>query len=93
MALALGMTLGELRERMSSAELTGWYAYNAIEPIGDQRADLRMALQMRQDAAIASMGKRQYKVEDFMPFKHKPPQQDLTPEQMMAKWKKALGKD
>jgi len=90
------MTLGELRERMSSAELSAWMAYNLMEPIGEQRADLRNALAMRQEASIhAGRRGRQFKLEDFMPFKHKEPEKgkDLTPDEMLAKWKRVLGKD
>lgn len=34
LALGLGMTVAELGQRMSSAELTEWMAFNNIEPFG-----------------------------------------------------------
>jgi len=36
-----GMTVGEMLQRMSSAEYAGWMAYCRIEPLGEYRADLR----------------------------------------------------
>lgn len=35
------MTVGDLLARISSAELTEWMAFDAIDPFGDERADLR----------------------------------------------------
>jgi len=35
------MTVGEMLDRMSSSEFSEWMAYNAIEPFGPQREDLR----------------------------------------------------
>jgi len=33
--------VGDLLARISSAELTEWMAFDAIDPFGDERADLR----------------------------------------------------
>lgn len=38
------MTVAELGRRMSSAELTEWMAYAALEPFGPRREDLRAGL-------------------------------------------------
>ena len=35
------MTVSELLERISSAEVTEWMAFDAIDPFGEPRADLR----------------------------------------------------
>jgi hypothetical protein len=35
------MTVAELLARISSAEFTEWMAFDAIDPFGDERADLR----------------------------------------------------
>lgn len=89
------MTLGELRERVSSAELTAWYAFYQLDPWGEQRADLRNAMSMRQVAAINRDPKRQPqppKVEDFMPYLRKPEPEPLTPEQFRDKWKAQFGR-
>ena len=39
--MVLGMTLGRLREEMSSAEMAAWIAFNRIDPIGEMRGFLR----------------------------------------------------
>jgi hypothetical protein len=44
LALALGCTVAELGERMSSTELNDWLAYGAVEPFGEEQADRRAAL-------------------------------------------------
>ncbi len=46
------MTVAEVQERMSVAEFIEWQAFLAVEPMGEARADLRMALQMRQQALM-----------------------------------------
>lgn len=38
------MTVGELGQRMSSAEFAEWIAYSSLEPFGPRREDLRAAL-------------------------------------------------
>lgn len=38
------MTVPELLERNTSRELAEWIAYAQIEPFGEERADLRIAL-------------------------------------------------
>jgi hypothetical protein len=38
------MTVGELLARISSAELTEWMAFDAIDPFGEERADLRAGI-------------------------------------------------
>lgn len=67
MALALGKTVREMLDTMSSNELTEWQAFFKIEPWGEDRADWRSA----QIAALiytANKGKRSPKreVRDFM---------------------------
>jgi hypothetical protein len=38
------MTVGDLLARISSAEFTEWMAFDAIDPFGEQRADLRTGI-------------------------------------------------
>jgi len=38
------MTVSELLARISSAELTEWMAFDAVDPFGEQRADLRTGI-------------------------------------------------
>lgn len=45
LALALGgCTVAELQQRMGSAEFAAWLAFYQVEPFGDLRDDMRMAL-------------------------------------------------
>ncbi|CAJ3577960.1 DUF4035 domain-containing protein [Burkholderia pseudomallei] len=64
LALRLGKTLAELREQMSSAELSLWIGYDAESPVADDRADLHAA--MIAAAAFQSQGAK-VKVSDMMP--------------------------
>jgi hypothetical protein len=38
------MPVGELLSRMSSRELTEWEAFTRVEPIGEEREDIRIAI-------------------------------------------------
>lgn len=44
LALRLGMTLQDLRERMSAEELLLWMAYDQGSPISDSRGDILAAV-------------------------------------------------
>lgn len=44
LALRLGMTLYDLRERMSAEELMLWMAYDRASPIGDVRGDIQTSI-------------------------------------------------
>ena len=44
LALRLGMTLHDLRERMSAEELLLWMAYDRQSPIGDIRGDIQASI-------------------------------------------------
>jgi hypothetical protein len=44
LALALGMTVAEVQEKVSGEELKWWMAYNRISPIGPERQDYNAAL-------------------------------------------------
>lgn len=67
LALALGMTVREMLQKMSSAELTDWLAYWRLDPFGEERADLRAGIVAATTANVwAGKGKRA-KPADFMP--------------------------
>jgi len=72
LALALGRTVAELEETMSSRELTEWIAYNAVQPFGDTRADLRSAIIASTVANCHRTSGTPFKVADFMPYEDKP---------------------
>jgi len=44
LALRLGMTLHDLRERMSADELLLWMAYDRESPLGDVRGDIQASI-------------------------------------------------
>ncbi|ORC61368.1 hypothetical protein BZK31_03405 [Pseudomonas floridensis] len=44
LALRLGMTLQDLRERMSAEELLLWMAFNRESPISDVRGDVQASI-------------------------------------------------
>jgi hypothetical protein len=69
------MTVRQMLASMSSGELTEWMAYDAIEPFGEPRADLRAGLVA---SAIVnhsmSPPKTPARPLDFMPFANGGPQ-------------------
>jgi hypothetical protein len=62
------MTVAELEQRMTSREFSEWMAYFALEPFGEERADLRMGILA---SVMANLwGKRKghpWRPQDFMP--------------------------
>ena len=70
LALALGMTVAELGNRMSYSELMEWIAFYNLEPFGDE---WRMAgMQCATIANYAPFRKgRGRKIEEFMPLKER----------------------
>lgn len=64
------MTVGELRRRMSASELHEWRAYYELEPFGEWRADVRMAMMSSLIANINRDPQKRSKAfgwNDFMP--------------------------
>lgn len=57
---------------MSSRELSEWIAYNAIQPFGDTRADLRSAIIASTVANCHRASGTPFTVSDFMPYEEKP---------------------
>lgn len=87
--MKLGKTVAELRESMSSKELTEWIAYYDIDPFGSERSDLNSAI-IAQTIANTNRGQNQapYDVKDFMPsFEEK----QLTPDQEFQQMGIAFG--
>ena len=61
------MPVAVLQAQMSSNEFTEWLAYYRLEPFGEERADLRMAILAALIANVNSDGKKKYSPEEFMP--------------------------
>jgi hypothetical protein len=89
LALALGMTVEELGERMSSKELSEWIAFNAISPIGDERGDLQAGIVASVMANCHRTKGQPFKPVDFMPFV----KNDSTPEAALAQLRKTMKKE
>lgn len=86
LALALGMTVGQVKREMTSRELSAWVAYDRISPIGPERLDINQAIQSALIAnAHRKKGAKAFKPGDFMPFHEGADGKARTSEQMKAK--------
>lgn len=84
MALALGMTVGELLSRISGQELSEWIAFYSMEPWGCEVEDLREGIISSTIANVNRDPKKQpkpFKPQDFMPTWDKPLVKEQTPEE------------
>lgn len=79
----MGVTVAELLSRIDSRELSEWMAFYKLEPWGDERADLRIAILASLYAnANRKKGQAPFKPSDFIP-RFEPPEEQ-PPEQMKA---------
>lgn len=54
---------------MTAQELADWHAFDSIDPVGDERADLRMGILAQLIATVHTTKKgKRWKPADFMPF-------------------------
>jgi hypothetical protein len=91
LALALGMTVAELEQRMSASEISEWIAYDSLEPIGAFRTDYGFAmLAALYVNAHRTKGSQSAKVSEFMPWLPKAATKANDPEKWIAMLK-ALG--
>ncbi len=74
LALALGMTVAELENRMSYHELMEWLAFHNLEPFGDEWRQVGMQCSTIANYAPFRKG-RGRQIEEFMPLK----QREQTP--------------
>lgn len=76
---------------MSSAQFAEWMAYSALEPWGEERDDLRMAI-TASTIANGNRGKNQkpFKPQDFMP-NFEPETEEQARDRLIAKALNALG--
>ena len=77
---------------MSAAEISLYQAYYRISPWGEERADLRNAMQMQQTAEMHRDRKKHsqpFKLSDFMPFWKK---REPSPEELREKMRSAFAK-
>lgn len=86
LALALGRTFQELGDSMTGQELTRWMEYDAIEPIGEQRADLRAGIVASTIANCHRVSGEPFKPKDFMAFR--PAEKLASPAEALKKLRK-----
>jgi len=95
LALALGCTVRELEERLTSSELQEWKAYHALAPIGGRRGDLQTALLAAVLANCHRDSKAKpspYKIEDFLLFEDREEQPAQSQAEQFAMARMALGR-
>jgi len=96
LALALGMTVGELLARISSRELSEWMAFFQLEPWGAEVEDWRTGLIASTIANVNRDPKKRrkpYEPEDFMPQFDRPEDPGQSPddhEAILRMWQRAL---
>ena len=64
LALALGMTVAEVQEKVSPEELKWWKAYHSISPIGKERDDYNAALIAQ--SVLNANSKKPFKIDDVV---------------------------
>lgn len=94
LAFRLALALGYLHPDVMLSQMTArqfgeWAAFCAIEPIGDERADLRMGvLAATMNNRWRNKHEQPTQPVDYMPF-HRPPEQ--TPEEIKITLRSILG--
>jgi len=83
-----------LLARLSSTQISEWMAYYALDPFGEERADLRAAMIMSLIANVnrdAEKKREPYTAEDFMPrFGQPPPEPAAAPWEQQKEMLKAM---
>jgi hypothetical protein len=80
------MTVADLGRRMGARELAEWMAFCSLEPLPDDRADARSAMQcMLMASAWGDPKQRRPKMADFLLFQDAPPTQTTSQQQQVAK--------
>ena len=72
LALRLGMTLQDLRSRMSAEELFLWMAYNQESPLSDTRGDIQASIIAA--SVFQAQGAKVSAVDLLPKWKHEPEQ-------------------
>jgi hypothetical protein len=83
------MTVGEMLDKISSAELTEWMAYYQLDPFGNERNDLHSGI-IASTVVNSQRTKKSDKVyvpKDFMPDYDREPIEPEKPEVMEEKAK------
>jgi hypothetical protein len=73
------MTVGEMLQRMSSAEFAEWMAYHGLEPFGPRREDLRFGALLALTANVhRERGSRAFQPADFLGLDADTPKPDVN---------------
>lgn len=84
LALALGMTVGELERRLTAREFAEWIEFYRVHPFVTERVDLMGGIVASTIANVnRGKGSRPLKPSDFMPTYDDRPQQ-MTDDEMMV---------
>lgn len=67
LALRLGRTVEELLDALSAAELMEWMAFDRLQPIGDERADVNQAIQTSVLVRMKAKKGARINAVDFLP--------------------------
>lgn len=74
------MTVGQLTAQLSEDELTEWFAYDRLDPIGNYRSDMQTAL-----LAYMQSGSKDAVLDDFVLFDPEPrPLEEIEQEEREA---------
>lgn len=84
--------MDELLATISSRELSEWQAYYTLEPFGEWAADVRAGV-VASTVANVNRGKnsKPFKPGDFMPQWDDGPVEELTPEETVKAFARAMG--
>lgn len=91
LALALGRTVGELMQTISSDELTEWSAFYRLDPFGDLRQDMQAALIASTLANVHAPKGTSYTMADFKLSFHRPEPPVLSQAETHQFLKRMLG--
>lgn len=88
MALAWGCPVRDVLDRLDSYELSEWMAYESVEPFGERRADLQVAMLC---CLLTSLFAKRVVPADEFRLCEREPDRPMAPEDikavLMAAWK------
>lgn len=79
----MSATIEELHERMTAREFAQWRAFDRLQPIGDDRADVLVARAVAH--LCAALGVKNVQPQRYMPTWHRPTPTRREPAVIMAK--------
>jgi hypothetical protein len=86
----LGRGVAEIQERIDAREFAEWMAYYRLEPWGEERADMRMAVEASSIVNCWIDAKHRTKPKDFLYLRDEQDQEQQNIEAMKAQFKIAV---